>query len=308
MDKQNLISVIVPVYNVERYLGKCIDSIINQTHKDLDIILVDDGSTDRSGIICDEYKEKDMRIKVLHQKNAGPSVARNHGLEVARGSYIGFVDSDDYIAADMYENLYKSMKTGIDIACCGTVNIRKRKTIICCKTDNERIFIAEDMIFELLKGDYISFSVCDKLFRKSVIGNCRFLQNRLCEDLPFTYQVMKKSKGVINIGKNGYFYCYRENSRSKSGFSLKRLDYIFFTRDIYKDVNITFPQLSRMAEYRYFINMDFLICQIENSRNKKDYMKELARLKQVLKHMRLRIITNPFMSKEQKWACLKTAK
>lgn len=308
VNQKSLLSVIVPVYNTEIYLERCIDSIISQTYKNLEIILVDDGSTDRSGIICDEYKQKDERIRVVHQKNAGPSAARNCGLDIARGKYIGFVDSDDYIAADMYENLQRCMKAGIDITCCGTISIRKSKSIVCCKMNRQRIFNTEEAIFELLKGDFISFAVWDKLFRKSVIGNSRFPQKRLCEDLPFTYQVIKKSKKVIHIGNTEYFYCYRENSRSKSDFSLKRLDYIFFTRDIYRDVNRMFPQLSKIAEYRYFINMDYLICQIENSRNKKDYVKEIARLKHVLRHMRLRIILNPFMSREQKWACLKTAK
>ena len=100
--KNGLISVIVPVYNVESYLEKCIDSIIHQTYKNLEIILVDDGSTDNSGKICDVYKEKDSRIKVIHKQNRGLSSARNCGLEIAKGEYIGFVDGDDYIAEDMY--------------------------------------------------------------------------------------------------------------------------------------------------------------------------------------------------------------
>lgn len=108
--KDDLISVIVPVYNVEKYLHKCINSILNQTYKNLEIILIDDGSTDNSGKICDEYALKDNRIKVIHKENGGLSSARNAGLDICSGDYIGFVDSDDYIAEDMYEYLYVNLK------------------------------------------------------------------------------------------------------------------------------------------------------------------------------------------------------
>ena len=113
------ISIIVPVYNVERYLGKCINSILNQTFADFELILVDDGSTDRSGYICDDYKKKDNRIKVIHKENGGLSSARNAGLDIAKEKYIGFVDSDDFINKNMYEFLYKDIKVNnSDIAIC----------------------------------------------------------------------------------------------------------------------------------------------------------------------------------------------
>ena len=115
------ISVIVPVYNVERYLKRCIESIINQTYKDLEIILVDDGSTDSSGNICDEYKKIDKRISVIHKKNGGLSDARNEGLKVVTGTYIAFVDSDDFLDLDMYEYMQKNIeKENADIVICGT--------------------------------------------------------------------------------------------------------------------------------------------------------------------------------------------
>lgn len=308
MESEGLISVIVPVYNTAEYLERCVNSIINQTYKNLEIILIDDGSTDRSGKICDKFKEEDTRVSVVHQKNSGPSVARNYGLSIAKGEYIGFVDSDDYIAADMYEQLYGSMRSGIDIVCCGSINIDRHKRTVNCKVTCKKSFDRENAIFELLKSDNISFSAWDKLFKKNVINDIRFPENRLCEDLPFIYQAVKQSKGIVHIGKVKYFYCYRQESRSKSDFSLKRMDYIFFTRDIYRDVNKNFPELSRMAEYRYFININYIICQIEHMQNKNVYNKELVRLKDVLKRMRLRIILNPFLNKEQRRACLSAAR
>lgn len=306
--KTALISVIVPVYNVEAYLERCICSIISQSYKMLEIILVDDGSTDNSGKICDAYKEKDERIKVIHKSNAGPSVARNYGLQIASGNYIGFIDSDDYIAADMYEELYKCMKPGIDIVCCGSLSVEKHKKRIAFKTKGVTVFNREEALFELLKGELISFSACDKLFRKELIKGTRFPKARLCEDLPFTYQMIKGSNKVVNIGAVKYFYCYRENSRSKAAFTIKRMDYINFTRDIYKDINRNFPQLSRIAEYRYFLNIIQIIFQIESLPNHDIYTAELLRMKKVLRHMIFRIIQNSFMDREQKIMCLKAIK
>ena len=122
------ISVIVPVYNVEKYLRKCIESILNQTFREFELILVDDGSTDSSGKICDEYALKDSRIKVIHKENGGASSARNAGLDVAKGEYIGFVDSDDWIEMDMYGELYRLIKeNNTDISVCGINNIKDIK-------------------------------------------------------------------------------------------------------------------------------------------------------------------------------------
>ena len=119
---ENLISIIVPVYNVENYLRKCVDSIINQSYKNLEIILVDDGSTDSSGKICDEYSLKDSRIKVIHKKNGGLSDARNAGMEIASGDFWGFVDSDDYIDSDMYSVLLENLLGAeADLSACGRI-------------------------------------------------------------------------------------------------------------------------------------------------------------------------------------------
>ena len=137
MKKNNLISIIVPIYNVEKYLKKCIDSIINQTYKNLEIILVDDGSPDNCGKICDEYAKKDNRIKVIHKENGGVSSARNVGVENATGEYIGFVDSDDYIEKDMYEVLINNLKKeNADISIISNYEVYKNKIIENKKKEN----------------------------------------------------------------------------------------------------------------------------------------------------------------------------
>ncbi len=303
MDK--LISIIVPIYNMGPYLERCLDSIVNQTYKNLEIILVDDGSTDGSGAICDRYAEKDGRIIVIHKKNEGPSDARNKGINLAKGDFIAFVDGDDYIAPDMYEALYKYMKGDVGISCCGTCNIGLRDKKVANKTKGAVAYRTEEALEELLKGELLCFSACDKLFRRNIIGNIRFPKGRLCEDLPFTYQVIKRSNKVVNIGEVKYFYCYREDSRSKAAFSKRRMDYIHFTRDIYRDIRNSYPRLTKVAEYRYFDNITWIIMEIENAFDREAYKNELRRLKKVLRHMAVRIVTNPYMGREQKAVCLK---
>ncbi len=306
---KELISVIVPVYNTEMYLDRCVESIINQTYKNLEIILVDDGSTDGSGRICDAYKTKDKRVKVLHQKNSGPSAARNNGIIIAQGDYIGFVDSDDCIEPDMYESLYRCMKADVDIVCCGSVSIYTNTKKVVAKTKKECTFNTEEALLELLRGDLITFSVCDKLFRRQLMEKERFAIGRLCEDIPYTYQMIKKSNRVINIGKIKYHYfCNRDNSRSKASFKLRRLDYVFFMRDICRDIGNHFPQLFQAAEYRYILSINYIVNQIDNLPNKNVYLPELRRLKKALRHMIFRILRNPYMSKEQKRYVLKSAR
>lgn len=142
----DLISIIVPVYNVEKYLNKCIDSIINQTYKNIEIILVDDGSTDNSGKICDEYLLRDSRIKVIHKNNGGLSSARNEGINISSGEYIGFVDSDDWVEPNMYEEMYKKiLYSNADIVDCGYWKEYENKSIKYISA-NEVKFCGENLL------------------------------------------------------------------------------------------------------------------------------------------------------------------
>ena len=156
MEQDYLISIIIPVYNVEKYLRKCLDSIINQTYKKLEIILIDDGSTDNSGKICEEYAKKDDRIIVIHKENAGVSSARNRGIELANGKYIGFIDSDDWIEENMYETLYQNLlQFDVDISMCNYSIIRNHKKTF-HKHDLEDGILIDNKkeFFELLRLNY----------------------------------------------------------------------------------------------------------------------------------------------------------
>ena len=304
-DNLKLISVIVPVYNVELYLERCSDSIIGQTYKNLEIILVDDGSTDKSGKICDIYENKDSRVRVLHKCNGGLSSARNKGLELATGEYIGFVDSDDYIALDMYERFYSFILEDVDLVCCGIVRIDKKghktmtghaKGTICLNN--------KQSVKELLMRRYLAFSACDKLYKRKIIGEIRFPDNRVCEDLPFTYNVVKRCKKVVNIGSCKYFYSYRSDSISRKPFYGRRIDYVLFARDILRDVVIKYPSLKREAEFLYIINIMSIIDSIKESSNTGEYEYMRKRLIKAVKKMLLLIFLNPLISYQLKKKCI----
>ncbi|MBR4682674.1 MAG: glycosyltransferase [Elusimicrobiaceae bacterium] len=200
-----LISVIVPVYKVEKYLSCCLDSIIGQTYSNLEIILVDDGSPDTCGQICEEYARKDSRIRVIHQENQGLSGARNAGLRVARGSYIGFVDSDDYIDPDMYEYLYQLIcKDQADIAMC---NICEDKGFRSAQSTNVPYTLMKFVdLFQLADWMY----VWNKLYKKEILSSVQFnTTTSFGEDELFNFEIAKQEPTVAVGGEAKYHYCCR---------------------------------------------------------------------------------------------------
>jgi len=225
MEQNFLISIIIPVYNVEKYLNRCIESIINQTYKNLEIILVDDGSTDNSGKICDEYALKDNRIKVIHKQNGGVSSARNKGLEVATGEYIGFVDSDDYIEKDMYELLLSTIiETKSQVVVCNWFKGTESNWI-----ENKNFPTKEKLTkTEALESFYWCMFSWNKLFNRRVIENIRFLESCSCgEDTLFVFNIFIKLEQIYCINLPKYYYRINTNSILHSRiFKKSFLDYI----------------------------------------------------------------------------------
>lgn len=223
----NLVSVIVPVYNVEKYLNKCVDSIISQTHTNLEIILVNDGSSDNSPNICDEYASLDSRIKVVHKVNGGLSDARNAGLDVATGDYITFVDSDDYIESESVELLLKALKeNNVPISLMHANIVNSDYSIRGTQTDNSRSVKVYSAL-EYCKGvceKYLSESVCDKLFESAIFNGRRFEKGRLNEDFFFLSQLLLDGVSVANLEFAGYNYYHREGSITSLGFSKTIVD------------------------------------------------------------------------------------
>ena len=213
-----LISIIVPVYNTEKYIARCIKSILNQTYKSIELILVDDGSADNSPKICDEYAERDSRIKVIHKKNGGVSSARNAGLDIAKGDYVGFVDSDDFVGERMYELLYRAVQDRDDVIS----NLMFTRVFSDGRTaassvphDTDEIISKETFIKELLlhKGDA---SVCSKLFPRKVLKGKRFDESKLNEDVIFMFSLLKDVESISFVGAIGYYYYVREGSTTNA--------------------------------------------------------------------------------------------
>ncbi len=204
------ISVIVPVYNVEPYLRECLDSIVNQTYHNLEIILVDDGSPDNCGKICDEYADKDGRIAVIHKENGGVSSARNAGLERATGAWIGWVDPDDWVEPDMFAFLIEGAeKTDADIIIC-TFAVESRQGTSIVGYSEEHFFDTRKAIEELLKDRQMTNHAWNKLYRRRLYDGVRYPAGRVYEDLATTYRLFEKAGYVF--ARAGIKYHYRANS------------------------------------------------------------------------------------------------
>ncbi|GAB6168244.1 glycosyltransferase family 2 protein [Clostridium carnis] len=222
-----MITVIVPVYNVQKYLSKCIDSIINQTYRDLEIILVNDGSTDISGEICDKYKLKDDRIRVIHKKNGGLSEARNAGLDVAKGDYIAFLDSDDWVDKELYDTLYKlSTKYNSDISICNFKYCHNEEE----KLNNsykEIVYSNIDAMKQIYDKNYIQIIVAwNKLYKREIFNDLRYPKGKIHEDEFLTPIILYKANKISYIEKELIYYRQTPNSIMNREFNITRLDYL----------------------------------------------------------------------------------
>lgn len=229
------LSIIVPVYNVEPYLEKCIDSILAQSVTDMEVILVDDGSTDGSAEACDRYSQKDRRIVVIHKENGGLSDARNAGLEIARGEYIGFVDSDDHIDPDMYHDLIVlAEKHDAQICSCGFIKVDGLGNTITKYPANAHtmVYSRQDFI-----DDYypdirwqILYNMCNKLFRRELFQSVRFPKNVIYEDAFVLLDLLDRCTTVVVSHQHLYYYVFRTGSIVNTGFSTKHfsaIDYCY---------------------------------------------------------------------------------
>ncbi|MBO5414736.1 MAG: glycosyltransferase [Bacilli bacterium] len=210
--KSKLLTVIVPVYNVEKYLDTCIKSIINQTYSNLEIILVDDGSKDDSGRICDKYAEKDKRIKVIHKENEGLSEARNLGIKLSKGDYITFVDSDDYIDERMYEILIHDLEYyDVDIATCDYLRVEdySKKAEI---SNEVNIYGKKEALCKLLKNEEYKDYAWNKVYKKKLFKDIWYPKGRVQEDVAVTYKLIINGNNVSYNKSKLYFYLKREGS------------------------------------------------------------------------------------------------
>lgn len=244
-----LISVIVPIYKVEAYLDKCISSIVNQTHTNLEIILVDDGSPDNCPTICDAWAAKDSRIKVIHKENGGLSDARNAGMTIATGALIGFVDSDDWIEADMYQLLYDHMtENDCDISVCGVEMVwedgtppRMLTSRGCCVLDSQSAMRA------IIEESSLKQPVWYKLYKTELVRDILFPVGKYHEDVFWSYQAVGRARRVAVFDKPCYFYMQRSGSIMGESYSLRRLDSLEAKIARQEYLQQHFPQLTNLA-------------------------------------------------------------
>ncbi len=289
-----MVSVIVPVYRVEDYLDKCIESIIGQVYSNLEIILVNDGSPDNCGEICDDYAKKDKRIKVVHKKNGGLSDARNYGIEVATGKYILFVDSDDWVELDTAGYL-------VDLA---LINSSDIVTVTYAPvyegslptpdsgTYRVRNLDPAEALSDALYGSDSTLHAWGKLYKRSLFKNVRFPVGRLYEDAGTTYKLIAKSKKVTVSSAKKYYYLQRQGSITKSGFYPQMMDSLYFAREMLGFVEKNQRKsLSAVRSY-VFMSAVYMLGAIVQSGKLHVYPEDVMRCTQEIKKHKISVLFN----------------
>jgi len=308
----NLISVIVPVYNSEKYLPKCLESIINQSYDHLEIILIDDGSVDFSLNICHEYAKRDDRIKVLHQENRGPSATMNRGLDFAQGTFIAFVDCDDYLHSQMYEVLYNNlMEHKADISICGYTKVFEEDERIEEICIGENISLYNNMeALEKLCDELINVEVWNKLYKKEIFHNLRYEVGIMHEDAFIVHRILHKAKKIVHSDQSLYFYLQRSSSIMGQKFNLTRLDHLkaledrmlFFLEKEYTELyKKTLNHYLNCIQVYYCLVSEFFPKEkvvLEDLRNKhRNFHGDIKKLSRITK-VRYNIFSiNPFLFK-----------
>ena len=254
MDKKDgmskTVTVVIPIYNVEKYLNRCIESVAGQTYKNLEIILVDDESPDNCPKICEDWKNRDNRIKVIHKKNGGLSSARNAGLAMAGGRYIGFVDSDDYIKNDMYEKLLKCIiDYNADISVCGVVNdhlIMKKEFKY---YNGIKVFSTSDEILDsYFKYPYLGDTCWNKLYKADLWENFRFPEMKCREDIAILYKIYFSCKKIVRMGDCKYIQYIRPGSTEQKAFTEDKLISIDIAKNQVKYIKVNYPKYYKNVE------------------------------------------------------------
>lgn len=278
--EQPLISVIIPAYNIEKYIERCVESVRQQNYTNLQIIIINDGSTDQTGKILDNLAKKDFRIKVLHNSNEGVSAARNAGLDVADGEYIGFVDGDDYIETVMYEKLIELVETyNADIAHCGYQMVFPDRVDLYYGTEQLKIQDRTTGIKDLIEGTFVEPGLWNKLYSKRVLSELRLDPAiKINEDLLLNYFAFSKSRKAVFYDKPYYHYMIRKNSASTSDWNKsKLLDPVIVLETMYEVEKQ--EELKNIIGNRYVYQlMRTVIFQSKkNSKELKELKKELRR-------------------------------
>lgn len=304
MDK---ISIIVPVYNVEEYLDECVMSIRRQTYANLEILLIDDGSTDKSGMMCDQYAKEDHRIKVIHKKNGGQSDARNVGLDNATGRFIGFVDSDDYIDDDMYELLYKNINESFaDISMCKGRLVEGNRIIDRFAERKVHIFDKKDeMMKAIYLGEGVSVAVWQFLYKKEIFDNLRFRKGVTSEDALLSWDVLVKTNRMVLQKISKYSYRQRIGSTTHiKRFEDKVLDVVKVYSEVYQKIKKYDIELVPIAECRLWWSYRTLLGRMYELEDYHNYYGIIEDIKGKIYKDKALIIKNKYFSSKQKFLML----
>lgn len=297
-----LITIIVPIYNAETYMQRCVDSILDQTYKNLEIILVDDGSLDNSALICDEYVKQDNRVKVIHKKNGGAADARNSALDIAYGDYIGFVDSDDWIEPDMFEVLIEdAVANNADISCCGYYKVYNNGS----KDNNIRGF-SDYRVFkgkEIFKEFFLftNFPVWNKIYKSHIFADIRFPVGKIYEDTRIMYKVLDAADVATWNPLSKYYYFQRDDSVMHAYKFENAIDEVSVLEELRIAVLSKFPEL----EKKIIWNKNSLIMDVctDVYFNHSEYKKS-KQLQALRKQIDLSIIFDKESSSSNRFRCL----
>lgn len=247
---QDLVSIIVPAYNAEKFLSRCADSVLNQTYKNIELIIINDGSADKTGVIGDQYARGDHRVVVVHQENKGVSAARNAGIDRSRGEYIMFVDADDALVPDAVEMMLSEIRSAdADIVACNSRRIRNEEAVSLPQSkDRRKTLEGMESLVGSLQDRGFGYSACAKLFRRDLVGDTRFVEGRrVNEDSFFMFQCFCKQPRMVLRDRYVYLYYVTEDSASMAAFSEKFFDILFFADRKLEIITQQYPQLQDLA-------------------------------------------------------------
>ena len=305
MQQDILVSIIVPVYNVEEYLERCVDSILNQTYGNLEVILVDDGAKDSSGHICDSYARKDARVRVIHKENGGLSSARNAGIDVAAGEYLEFVDSDDWIEPDAVESMLSlAVTNNVELVVGGRYDVKaktgeKKKGLCPPRTE---VISAEEMVGRMFRWDNCDSAASDKLFHRRLFAQIRFPYGKVCEDVPIMYKIVLDAGRVALLNKPIYNYFHRPGSITFSAVSEKNFHFSQHTAVIYPYILKNHPQLKQEARYLRVRSLVYSVQSVDLA-SREDYWKFAQRCREERRELRKHIVfvlTSTFFGRKEK--------
>lgn len=281
-----LISVIVPVYNVKSYLEMCVDSIISQSYPNIEIILVDDGSTDGSGELCEQLSNRDRRIKVIHKLNGGLSDARNVGIDHAAGEWICFIDSDDFVSENYIEKLVKAAaENGADIAICDPVHVFKKQDAVFCEDNQTKVFTNTEAIIEMWYQRTFLFSAWAKIYRRFLFDDVRFTKGIIYEDVDIMHELFIRSSRIVYFNAKLYAYMHRDGSITTQKFTLRELDILkicdklnMFSCNYSKEMQKAAKAYSLVGNMRIFISAPRTEECAEYIRTTQEYIKKNGKI------------------------------